>query len=271
MPATQSRGRIQSSLQEAPPTLEPAHFQTPPLPFHLNWWWKMKGGGGWLSQRRLGGWRAVRLKKKGIKIHRCTRERHCRTFFNLVGRKGRGEEWGRGWFSYYPPGPFGGDSTIKNMILVWFFSGFFGVQFSFKQLSLPLRRLFSSFINTRNQEWRAGPADASKVTEQKPEGSLNRPERGSRIKGRGHTCLCVVGVCVHLHTQAPANMQAFMTWLDVLECDGALWLIRCLRRLQIAPADCFWELQLIYNQSGDECLNHGLLICLPPLPLSPTT
>lgn len=36
MPATQSRGRIQSSLQEAPPTLEPAHFQTPPLPFQTD-------------------------------------------------------------------------------------------------------------------------------------------------------------------------------------------------------------------------------------------
>lgn len=225
--------------------------------------------GGWARDDWVGGEQCV--WKKQIKIHRCACERHCHTFFNPVWKKGTSEEWGRGWVSHYPPGPFGGDSTIKIWFWFVFFSGFFGVQFSFKQLSLPLRWLFSSFINTRNQERLAGPADASKVTEQKPEGSLKRPKRGSRMKGRRRTCLCEVRVCVHLHTQAPANMQAFMTWLDVLECDGALWLIRCLRRLQIAPADCFWELQLIYNQSGDEGLNHGLLICLPPFPPSLST
>lgn len=141
----------------------------------------MKGGGGWLSQRQLGGWRAVRLKK----TNKNTQMRSWETLSHLFQScREEGEGWGvrKGVGFSLPTRPIWRRFHYKNMILVWFFGGFFGVQFSFKQLSLPLR-LFSSFINTRNQERRAGPADASKVTEQKPEGSLKRPERGSRVKG----------------------------------------------------------------------------------------
>ena len=86
---------------------------------------------------------------------------------------------------------------------------------------------------------------------------------GKRLQGGDaelqlrHTCLCVYG-CVRFCVSPVCGCRTMQTcecvfgWfmcVRVWQCDGALWLIRCLCRLQIALADCFWELQLIYNQS----------------------
>lgn len=92
------------------------------------------------------------------------------------------------------------------------------------------------------------------------------------MEGRGqkHGWTAPVSVSAGVHVSLPGPTLACVC-MCMWQCDGSRWLIRRLRRPQIALTDCFWEPRLIYNQGRDEGLSYGLLICLvPPSSLPPS-